>query len=138
MFWCFHYWIWTSKWWLGGNWIKKIQRQLHVYLHIYTVYRNIQTSYNIVFWCNLYSTFNQGNLKWNEHYLQFSLLKSCVITAFLYPWDSLHCVKIVQIWSYFLSLFSCIRTEHRPEITPYLDNFHAAYFKLDTISNEYW
>ena len=37
----------------------------------------------------------------------------------------------------FLVLISCIRTEHGPEITPYLDTFHTAYFKLDTISNEY-
>ena len=33
----------------------------------------------------------------------------------------IHCVKSVQIWSYFWSGFSCIRTE----ITPYLDTFHA-------------
>ena len=39
-----------------------------------------------------------------------------------------HYVKIVQIWSIFWSVFSCIRTEHRkygPENTPYLDIFHA-------------
>ena len=33
----------------------------------------------------------------------------------------IHCVKSVQIWSYFWSVFSCIRTE----ITPYLDTFHG-------------
>ena len=33
----------------------------------------------------------------------------------------IHCVKSVQIRSYFWSVFSCIRTE----ITPYLDTFHA-------------
>ena len=33
----------------------------------------------------------------------------------------IHCVKSVQIWSYFWSGFSCIRIE----ITPYLDTFHA-------------
>ena len=38
---------------------------------------------------------------------------------------SKHCVKIVQIWSYFWSVFSCIRIEYEPEITPYLDTFHA-------------
>ena len=46
-----------------------------------------------------------------------------------------HCVKSVQIRSYFWSVFSCIRTEYGspntekygPEITPYLDTFHAVY-----------
>ena len=52
-----------------------------------------------------------------------------------------HCVKSVQIRSYFWSVFSCIRTEYgeilylsvfspnagkyRPEMTPYLDTFRA-------------
>ena len=53
-----------------------------------------------------------------------------------------NCVKSIQIQSYFWSVFSCIRTEHGdftpeisvfradtgkygPEITPYLDTFHA-------------
>ena len=37
----------------------------------------------------------------------------------------IHCVKTVQIRSYFWSVFSCIWTEYGPEITPYLDIFHA-------------
>ena len=38
-----------------------------------------------------------------------------------------HCVKSVQIQSYFWSLFFCIRNTEKygPEITPYLDTFHA-------------
>ena len=53
-----------------------------------------------------------------------------------------HCVKSVQIRSYFWSVFSCIRTEYGdlrskspgfspntgkygPEITPYLETFHT-------------
>ena len=47
-----------------------------------------------------------------------------------------HCVKSVQIRSYFWFVFSCIRIEygdlrnpntgkHGPKITPYLDTFHA-------------
>ena len=45
-----------------------------------------------------------------------------------------YCVKFVQIRSYFWAVFSCIRTEYGyspnagkygPEITPYLDIFHA-------------
>ena len=47
---------------------------------------------------------------------------------------SVHCVKSVQIQSYFWSIFSCIGQisifspntgKYRPEITPYLDTFHA-------------
>ena len=49
--------------------------------------------------------------------------------------NDIHCVKSLQIRSYFWSLFSCIRTnkeiyrvntgKYGPEITPYLDTFHA-------------
>ena len=38
-----------------------------------------------------------------------------------------HCVKSVQIGSFFWSVFSRIRTEYGPEKTPYLDTFHAVY-----------
>ena len=38
---------------------------------------------------------------------------------------SQHCVKIVQIRSYFWSVFSCIWTEYGPEITAYLDTLLA-------------
>ena len=38
---------------------------------------------------------------------------------------SLHCVKSVQIRSFFWSVFSCIQTEYGPEKTPYLDTFRA-------------
>ena len=36
-----------------------------------------------------------------------------------------HCVKSIQIRSFFWSVFSRIRTEYGPEKTPYLDTFHA-------------
>ena len=43
-----------------------------------------------------------------------------------------HCVKSVQILSYFGSVFSCIRSvfspntgKYGPEIAPYLDTFHV-------------
>ena len=36
-----------------------------------------------------------------------------------------HCVKSVQIGSFFWSVFSRIRTEHGPGKTPYLDTFYA-------------
>ena len=45
-----------------------------------------------------------------------------------------HCVKSVQIRSFFWSVFSCIRTEYgdlrskyRPEKIPYLDTFRAVF-----------
>ena len=41
-----------------------------------------------------------------------------------------HCMKSVQIRSYFWFVFFCIRTEYRkyePEIIPYLSTFHALY-----------
>ena len=41
---------------------------------------------------------------------------------------TIHCMKSVQIWSYFWSIFSCIQSKYRkigPEITLYLDTFHA-------------
>ena len=37
----------------------------------------------------------------------------------------IHCVKCVQIRSFFWSVFSHIWTEYEPEETPYLDTFHA-------------
>ena len=41
-------------------------------------------------------------------------------------WNQLfHCVKNVQIWSYFWSVFSPNTGKYRPDITPYLDTFHA-------------
>ena len=42
--------------------------------------------------------------------------------------NNLHCVKIVQIRSFFWSVFSCIQSECRKirnRKTPYLDTFHA-------------
>ena len=42
-----------------------------------------------------------------------------------------HCVKSVQIRSNFWSVFSHIRTEYGPEITPYLDTFHAVSITLN-------
>ena len=36
-----------------------------------------------------------------------------------------YCVKSVQIWNYFWSVFSHIRTEYGSEKSPYLDTFYA-------------
>ena len=56
-----------------------------------------------------------------------------VFLQFLLPPHStfftpLHCVEIVQIQSFFWSVFSSIRTEYGPEKTPYLDRFHTVLF----------
>ena len=42
----------------------------------------------------------------------------------------LHCVKNVQIRTFFWSVFSCIWTEYGPEETPYLDTFYTVLDKL--------
>ena len=46
--------------------------------------------------------------------------------------SNIHCMKSVQIRIYFWSVFSCIQTfsspnagKYKPEITPYLNTFHA-------------
>ena len=46
-------------------------------------------------------------------------------------------VKIVQILSYFWAVFSRIQTEYGPEISPYLDTFHAmdADYDLHNLKN---
>ena len=52
------------------------------------------------------------------------------------PTGKYQSVKNVQILSYFWSVFSRIWTEDGPEITPYLDTFHAVYlFKIGNKSN---
>ena len=45
-----------------------------------------------------------------------------------------HCMKSVQIRSFFWSSFCCIRTEYGREKTPYLDTFHVvAYLIFDML-----
>ena len=36
-----------------------------------------------------------------------------------------HCVKSVQMWSYFGSVFSCVQSEYFPVFTSYLGTFHT-------------
>ena len=47
-----------------------------------------------------------------------------------------HCVKSVQIRSFFCSVI-CIRTEYRPEKTPYLDTFHAGLMACDKSAKKF-
>ena len=50
-------------------------------------------------------------------------LQTCMqLSAWMH---SIHCVKNVQVQSYFWSVCSCIRTEYGPEITPYFNTFQA-------------
>ena len=44
-------------------------------------------------------------------------------------------MKSAQRRSYFWSLTSCIRTEYGPEITPYLDTFHAVNLSKDLMNS---
>ena len=39
--------------------------------------------------------------------------------------EYIHCVKCVQMRSFFWSVFSCIRAEYGPQRPPHLDIFHA-------------
>ena len=45
-------------------------------------------------------------------------------------------MKIVQIWSFFWSDFSCIRTEYGPEKTSHLHAFHAVI--PSKVLSEFW
>ena len=54
----------------------------------------------------------------------------------VYDLYHIHCVKSVQIRSNFWSAFSCIQSAYNtekygPEITPYLDTFHAVIFSRE-------
>ena len=61
-----------------------------------------------------------------EKYIKISLQLFILNYFSWYPFiGNQHCVKNVQIRSFFWSVFSCIRTEYEPEKTPYLDTFHA-------------
>ena len=42
--------------------------------------------------------------------------------------ENIHCVKYVQIRSFFCTVFSRIWTEYGPEKTLYLDTFHSVIF----------
>ena len=71
----------------------------------------------------------------------------CLSYLWIQHLATLHSLKSVQIRSYFWSVFSCIRTEygdllrkslfspntgkHGPEITLYLDTFHAVLNKRE-------
>ena len=57
--------------------------------------------------------------------LQFAAAIHVILVLPALHLQHVHCVKSFQIWSYFWSVFSRIRTEYGPEITPYLDTFHA-------------
>ena len=61
---------------------------------------------------------------------------SCVILVGFVGHLRLHrtSLRSVQIRSYFCSVFSCIRAKYGPEITPYLDTFHAMSTSLRSVS----
>ena len=55
--------------------------------------------------------------------LSFLLISKLFYQKLSQKYRKRHCVKSVQICSYFWSVFSCIRTEYGD--STYLDNFHA-------------
>ena len=80
--------------------------------------------YFIFYWCTLACDFSQCNLllivsNIHEAVQQFRFFFASVANL------NNPCMKSVQIRSFFWSVFSCIRTEYRPEKTPYLDTFHV-------------
>ena len=64
---------------------------------------------------------NLGSTCLQETYTK-ATLKPCAKIS----WWNVYCVKIVQIQSFFLSIFFRIRTEYGQEKTLHLDIFHAA------------
>ena len=59
-------------------------------------------------------------------YVNFLVLSNFVGLLYFAPNIlSEHCVKIVQIRSFFWSVFNPNAGKYRPEKTPYLDTFHA-------------
>ena len=73
-----------------------------------------------------------------KYFFVFPLIECAVVKIILF-WYALnqnisgvirHCVKSVQIRSFFWSVFSCVQTEYRKirtRKTPYLDTFHAVH-----------
>ena len=71
-------------------------------------------------------------IKNNKHHLQRKNRPLCIAVLSIsrnlkLVYSVRNRTKSVQIWSYFWSVCSCIRTEYGPEITPYLNTFHAVY-----------
>ena len=87
-----------------------------------------------------YSFYHSHNVFDKYQYLIKAVCKDCSVRS---DYGNHHCVKSIQIRSYFWSVFFCNRTEYEiysvnlciqsetgkygPEITPYLDTFHAVH-----------
>ena len=111
-----------------------------------TVFSHILCSENAYFDTNLllYNTCSRHIIDWAITYryleLESILLASNKLSIKCITWvvimilldedwsiilESIHCVKSVQIRSFFWSVFFRIRTEYDPEKTLYLDTFHT-------------
>ena len=89
-------------------------------------------------------------VSWDHGALNSNIIYLFLITQLI---EYTHCVKSVQIWVFFCSAFSRIRTEYGeilslsvfspnagkygPEKTPYLDTFHAVLLKQTSNSSSY-
>ena len=77
--------------------------------------------HNLMFLTHLKRFFHSN--KWIVSNLCCRILKVLIVI-----WQlkcNCHCVKSVQIWSYFWSVFSPNTEKYGPETTSYLDTFHA-------------
>ena len=73
----------------------------------------------------LYCYLNKTMLFYVLHLLANGCEAAAEDRTIIYCYEWYSSVKSVQIWSFFWSVFSCIRAEYGPEKTPYLDTFHA-------------
>ena len=68
---------------------------------------------------------------WNHYFYLFNIIIIYLINAFY------HCVKSVQIRSFFWSVFSPNAGKYGPEKTPYLDTFHAVNVSFTSAKSYY-
>ena len=125
-------------------------QNLHQILHFFWFFwtGNHKSRKTILpFCCNLFQVDHFSVLDWLDYFSkQFTKPSFHLCWSLWKPStrNSSQCVKSVQIWSYFWSVFSLTRTEweeiqstkylsvfnpnagkYAPEITPYLDTFHT-------------
>ena len=78
-----------------------------------------------------------GTPQFSEKAVEESLLIKILWFIISRVFWRLHCLKSVQIRSFFWSVFSCIRTEYGLEKTPYLDIFYAVLISI-IMCNPLW
>ena len=105
LFWCLYFWVWTY-------FTPCSSISIFNFEHVITGWDTHLGQ--LIRWrllCMLHSLCHSCRKRGNREVLTF------------------HCVKCVQLRSFFWSVFSRIRTEYGPEKTPYLDTFHAVFIE---------